>query len=141
MCNVSEQESGVSVPRKEYEIHIPFRTDPFNPRKLDCSPLSGEELFNCSLSDSNSEIEEIFSQNEQNRNRSCCDPWMLDVSGSDVQQLTFGFEDSFVDTWGRSDNNQNEVTGQMADDSSFNDGEFKFTPDEEEPVFKTISGE
>ena len=46
LCFTEEKLTGVKAPRKSYEIQIPFKHDPFDPKQLsDLDPLPGEEVF------------------------------------------------------------------------------------------------
>ncbi len=118
-----EKRTGKSKPKKEYGIHIPQKNDPFDKDKISEKSLSGDN---------------IFVKNEDN----CSSPhspkesaWMTE-SEQGIMDTTCGFEDNFVEVWGQVKDTAKvkEKWGMLSQEST--DSIF----DDEDPIFRTISG-
>ena len=121
---LEEQTEGVQPTKSDPEPVMPKRWDPFNERNLHTGvPLTGDAVF-CSEG-----------------------AWPTGLwaerSGKEVLDLTYGFEDNFIDVWNSASNDKQDTNdegaksiGPLADLLGEN-----LIFDDIDPVFKTVAGE
>ena len=120
---------GVSAKKKDPPaIEIPFKVDPFDKAKLDQKPLSGHELFG--VRDTHNRSDPYSQETEKET------AWAGPID-SNLRELTCGFEDNFVEIWSQvaPGLSPGGVLKRETQDFTFN------LDEEEDPVFRTVSGE
>ncbi len=73
-------------------------------------------------------------------------PWPDSDCNENIRELTHGFEDNFVELWGQTrvvkrDSNRNVVGGNSSIlEWANNEFAFSLEEEEEDPIFRTVSG-
>ena len=129
---LEEKRTGVKSQRPPSEVVFSETVDPFSHSKSNSSPLSGEDVFvNCVLDKTFSQSpfsDDTFSQSDfSSTSTGHSDAWTT-CDKENLQNLTHGFDDSFVDLNTREVNCDNKISGI---DDAFGDID---------PVFRTVAG-